>query len=246
MNWPTSLDQVMDGRLRIEQPVSGHRFGMDTLMLASFAHDLDDKEVLELGTGVGVVALILGQRYPNARITAVELLPELVALANQNLVHNQLIGRIRFIAGDVADYVPEAGQTFDLVLYNPPFYGGRGQQKSPNPLREAARFDSENIAHTWLALAARWLKHRGLVKLIYPAERLNDLLANVPKSLGSPLIYPLWPKPGRPAKRVLIQLQKGGKAGLKLLPGLLLHESSGKATSEAEAILRHGATMNWD
>jgi tRNA1(Val) A37 N6-methylase TrmN6 len=79
--------------------------------------------------------------------------------------------------------------------------------------------------------------------VVYRCDRLDDLLAALAGKVGEIVVLPLWPKSGRPAKRVLLRARKGVNSPLCLLPGLVLHEEDGRYTPAAEAILRDGAGL---
>ena len=82
-------------------------------------------------------------------------------------------------------------------------------------------------------------KSGGFLTLIYPADQVHKILPAMAEKLGNIVIYPIWPQKNKPAKRVIIAGQKGVKTPTKIMPGLILHQTNGHYSQEAEDILRH-------
>src|SRR6056297_2585217 len=105
----------------IEQPRTGYRFNMDSMLTAAFARVRRNQEVLDIGTGSGVIPLFLLSRNPHVRITAVEIQPALAALARRNFERNGLSAH-RVLAGDVRDLDASHNNRYHLVVSNPPYF----------------------------------------------------------------------------------------------------------------------------
>jgi tRNA1(Val) A37 N6-methylase TrmN6 len=99
----------------------------------------------------------------------------------------------------------------------------------------------EGALPQWLSLGLQRTVSGGFFTTILRADRLNEALAALPK--GGVNIFPIWPRQGMPAKRVILQSRKGSRAPVGLLAGLALHEADGRYTAAAEAILRGGACL---
>ena len=95
----------------------------------------------------------------------------------------------------------------------------------------------------WLRFAITMLRPKGTLVMIHRADRLDDLLAALQGKVGEIVLFPLWPKTNRPAKRVLIRARKAMQTPLSLLPGLVLHEEDGRYTAAADQVLRDGAGL---
>ena len=87
------------------------------------------------------------------------------------------------------------------------------------------------------------LRPKGSLLVVYRADRLDDLMAALHRKVGEIVILPLWPKAGRPAKRLLLRARKGVATRLALLPGLVLHEDDGRYTADAQAVLADVAAL---
>lgn len=232
-------DGFLDGRVRVRQLARGFRAGLDAVLLAAAVPAKPGDSVLELGSGAGVASLCLAARVPDCTIAGVEIDPDLVALANANAAENGAQTRVRFTQGDVLNMPAALRVPFDLVLCNPPFHGADGEA-SPDAGRARALQDSGDLP-AWLKAGARRTASNGTFTVILRSDRLAEALdALGPHGVS---VFPLWPKRGEAAKRVLIQLRRGRRSPLVLLPGLALHESDGRYTPEADAVLRDAAAI---
>src|SRR5262249_36941780 len=105
---------------------------------------------------------------------------------------------------------------------------------SPNDSRKRANEEVEADLGVWLRVALEMLRPKGALVLIHRADRLHDVMALLHGRAGEIAILPLWPKAGKPAKRLIIRARKGLRTGAATLPGLVLHEADGKYTAAAE------------
>lgn len=247
----TSEDAFLGGRLQIKQPVRGHRAGIDAVMLAASAPiDMGDgSRFLDAGCGSGVVGLCVASRSTKTGVVGVDIEPRLVALANQNARQNGLAARATFISGDVSAPLADlrdlglVENSFDHVLANPPFHDARRNRSSPVALRREASSMAPGELERWLRLFAAVTKPSGSVTLVHRADALSALLTVMSGRFGGITIFPLFPRDGAPAKRLLIRGTKGSRAPLVLAHGLVLHDRDGQFTPRAEAILRHGGGL---
>ncbi len=230
---------LLDGRLRLRQPAEGYRAAIDPVFLAAAVPAKAGQAVLELGFGVGTAGLCLASRVEDVTVQGVELQEDLVALARHNIDANGFGDRVGVSVGDIAD-LPEGvrGVTYDHVMMNPPYFDPAKSRASPHPGKALANTESQATLDDWLAAGIGRLGHRGVITLIYAADRLDDVLSGLRDRAGSVEVYPLWPKAGRPAKRVVVRAIKGGRAPLIMHPGMVLHEADGEFTEAAQCILR--------
>ena len=238
MSPPASDETFLDGRVRVKQPQAGFRSGMDAVMLAAAVPARPGEAALELGAGAGTASLCLGARVPHVVTTGVEIDPVLVELANRNAAVNGMAERMRFVAHDVFALPPDLKRDFDQVLVNPPFHGeGR---LPPDPARARALNDDGQLMN-WMKLGFQRTVSGGFLTAILRTDRLSEGLAALP--IAGVNVFPLWPRAGEAAKRVILQARKGSAAPLALLPGLILHDATGAYTLEADAVLRCGAAL---
>lgn len=242
-----SEDSALGGKLVLRQPLRGHRFGHDSILLAAATAAHAGEHAVDLGAGVGAAGLALARRIEGLTVTLVEIDPALAALAGDNAARNGLSSRVRAVCLDVA--APAAAfaaaglapASADRVLMNPPF--NAPQSPSPHRGRRIARTASHDMLAQWLGAAARLLRSSGVVTLIWRADGLAAVLAALADGFGAISVLPIYPRPGMPAIRVLACATKDRSGPLSLLPGLVLADADGKPSRQAEAVLRGGATL---
>ena len=226
-------ETFLDGRVKIAQPETGFRSGLDAVMLAAAVPARDGQTVLELGAGAGTAALCLKARVPGVVITGVEIDKSLAMLAADNAAANHMTAS--FVAADIFALPTEVKRDFDQVFCNPPFHGEG--QASPDEGRATALMDRGRL-EDWLKLGLQRTVSSGTFTTILRADRLNQALAALPEK--GVAVFPLWPRAGEAPKRVIVQARKGSNAPFALLPGLVLHSEKGGWTPEADAVLRRG------
>ena len=134
---------------------------------------------------------------------------------------------------------------FDLVFSNPPYFDDPDLLRAPHDTKRPAWIADDGL-DAWLDFAQSAVVDGGHIVFIHRADRLADILGGLSKKCGSFVIRPILPFADRCAKRVLVRAQRLGKAPLRLLPPLILHDDGErKHTPEVEAILRGEAALNW-
>lgn len=238
-----TTDLLLGGRLTIRQPARGYRAAIDTVLLAAAVPANAGQTVLEAGTGVGTAALCLAARVEGIRIVGLEIDAVTAEMARRNVALNGREAAITIASGDIlAPPADLRGRSFELVMSNPPFHPA-ATPPSPDAAKALATREGSSVAD-WLGACLRRLLPGGRLVLIQRADRLTELFAGLAGRAGEIEIVPLWPKAGRPAKRVIVRCRKGAKGADRLAPGLVLHDGDGKYTAAAEAILRDGADLD--
>jgi tRNA1(Val) A37 N6-methylase TrmN6 len=246
----TSTDHFLGGRISIVQPRDGHRAGSDAVFLVAAVPARGGERVLDVGAGVGVAGLCLLARVPGIEVTAVEIDAELCALAEQNAARNGFSDRFKPVNADVtapAKALREAGlerESYDEVIANPPFLAEGAVRAAPDRARAAAHVMGAEGLAAWVRFFATFAASKGRFTLIHRAEALSELLVLLDGRFGNIAVFPLFPKEGEPATRIILQGRKGSRAALRLFPGLVLHEQDGSYTAKAEAVLRGGEALD--
>jgi len=240
-------DAVLGGRLRLRQPSRGHRVGHDAILLAAAVPARAGEAVVDLGAGVGAAGLALAARVSDIKLTLVELVPQLAALAAENARLNGLSAQVAIldVAAPARTFVaaglrPEQAAR---VMMNPPFNDPTRQRASPDRGRRLAHAAPRAMLVAWTRTAARLLRPRGTLSLIWRADGLADVLETLKPAFGATIVLPIYAKPGESAIRVLVRATKASRSPLQLLPGLVLHDQAGHATAAADAILRAGEAL---
>jgi tRNA1(Val) A37 N6-methylase TrmN6 len=250
---PTSAeteDAFLGGALRILQPDSGYRAGIDAILLAATVQAKSGERVLDVGAGVGVVGLAVACRQPEADITLVERDSGLADLARRNIALNGFDERARVVVADVARPLGETpelsglAESFEHVLANPPYHvEGRGTP-AVGAQKAAANAMPAGALDRWLRFAASMLRPGGTITLIHRPDALQELLPALAGRFGGVLLLPIHPRGGEPASRLIVLAVKGSRAPLELRPGLVLHNADHGFRPPVEAILRHGAGLD--
>jgi len=241
----TSEDAVLGGRLRLRQPLRGHRVGHDAILLAAATGGRAGERAADLGAGVGGAGLALASRVTGLDVTLVEIDTTLCALAEENARLNGLESRVRAVVADVADLAGAklTQGTFQRVLMNPPFNDSRRQNVSPDPGRRLAHTGEPGLLMGWVAAAAWLLAPQGVLTLIWRADGLLEVLEALASEFGSMSVLPVYPRQGAPAIRVLVRAVKGSSRKQADYPGVILNDEQGKPTAAAEAVLRAANTL---
>ena len=245
----TSEDAILGGRLRVRQPLGGHRVGHDAILLAAATAARAGEHAVDLGSGVGAAGLALALRIPGLKVTLVEIDAELRGLAADNARLNRLDDRVSALALDVenADGLAAARLSpgsIDRVLMNPPFHDPRRQNVSPDPRRRLAHVGAPGLLKRWVDTAAWLLKPHGVLTLIWRADGLDEVLGALGPAFGSIAVLPVYPREGASPIRVLVRAVKAGSAPRIAYRGLILNDEQGQPTAAAEAVLRAGQTLD--
>ena len=224
-----TLDTWGNGAIRIIQKKTGYRFSFDAIILFQFVRIKDGHRVLDLGTGSGILALLLAGAYPHSRIFALELSSESVGLARRNVILNELQERISLIRGDLCrlPFSFKKG-AFDTVVTNPPYRPLRTGRINPDPQKAMARHEIRLTLPDLLKAVTQGLKKGGKWFVIYPAWRLVTLLAlSRQHRLEPKKIQLVHSFPGKEAEWVLMEAVYHGREELKVLPPLTVYQETG-------------------
>lgn len=233
-------DTLLGGRVRLIQPAQGYRVAIDPVLLAAALPDGFRGRVADLGCGVGAAALCAATRLTAVHVVGIERDPFLADLARQNVARNGLSARAEIVTGDIRG---SASADFEAVIANPPFLEAARANAQSDARKAAATIEDDASLEIWIDAALARLRPKGMLAVIHRADRLDDLLAALRGRTGEVVVFPLWPKPGVAAKRVIVRARKGLRSPLVLAAGLVLHEADGRFTAAAEAILRDGVAV---
>jgi tRNA1Val (adenine37-N6)-methyltransferase len=225
--------------MRLKQPRSGYRFSIDAILLASAVTPRMRERVVDLGTGCGIIAMLLAFRRPDLRVWGVELQAGLAALAAENIRDNGWSERVTILQEDLRVLGPERfGAPVDRVVANPPYRRAKTGRVNPDGQRALARHEIAVTLPELMAAVKRILKTRGRLHLIYTAERTAELLGCMrTHGIEPKRLRPIHSRAGEDAALVLVESVKAGRPGLKLSPPLVVHGADGRYTDEVEAVL---------
>lgn len=236
----TTLDVLMAGKLRIRQPVEGHRGGTDTLLLAAAA-PANAGVLVDLGAGVGTAGLAVARRGACTRAILVEIQPALCELARENAAANGLDAIASVICTDALTATGRRAGGLenglaDTLISNPPYLTAGRSQTSPDHSRALAHTLHASGLEGWLRAAAALLRPGGALALIHRTDCLDAILTACAGRFGGLQITPVYPRDGAPSHRVIVRGIKGSRAPLAMAPGLILHSETGGFTPQAAAL----------
>jgi tRNA1Val (adenine37-N6)-methyltransferase len=234
-----TADTFCRGQLKVSQYRDGYRFSVDAVLLADFAGQAPGTNVVEFGTGCGIVSLLMACRNPQQRFHAVEIQSELADLAATNVRANRLSRRITVMNRDLrtmssADF----SDPVDVLVANPPFHPLGTGRINPDSQKAVARHELAATLNDVILAARRTLPLSGRLVMIYPAERAVDLstemrLAGIePKRQRFVQSYE-----NEPAALVLVQGVRGAGTGLITEAPLVVYREDGVYTGPVEKIL---------
>lgn len=215
-----TLDEFMGGRLRVIQSGRGYRFSSDAVLLAEFVSTRAGDLVVDLGTGCGIIPLLLLLTRPLRHAVGLEIQPDLAGQAFRNARLNGLAHRMSVIQGDLR-HPPIAPFSADVVICNPPYRQPATGRINPNLQRAIARHELLASLDDILGASRRLLREGGRLAVIYAAVRLVDLLIRMRGfGLEPKRIRLIHPAPEAEAKLVLVEASAGGRRGIRILPPL--------------------------
>lgn len=225
--------------LKISQPKSGYRFSQDTLVLAHHINLKDSDLAIDLGTGCGVIPLILASRNKTAQFYGVEVNEELAGLAAENVAANGLGHRIKIVHADMKQWVASCElEMADVVCCNPPYGKFLSGRINPNEQKAVARHEILITLSAVVSVAERLLKPLGSLVMVYPAKRLADLITTMrgcrlePKRLR--FVHARY---GAAAGCVVAEGVKHAGLGIEVDPPLILCNADGTCTPEVVKII---------
>ena len=232
-------DTFLKGRIRIRQPRLGYRFSLDAPVLAHAARPRSGDTVLDLGTGCGVIPVLIGSRNKDIRIYAVEMQEELASLAKENVILNRLESQIHILHADMRtmDYA-SIPLPVDMVVSNPPYRRISSGRINPNTQRAMARHEVSITLRDLLRVVRSALKTGGKLIMIYSAGRLAELFSALDAyGLQPKMLRTLHTYQKSAAKICLIEAVKGACPEITIEPPLIIYQSKGVYTHELHQML---------
>lgn len=241
LNDAETLDVLTGYDLRIIQPRHGYRFSVDPLLLADFAGVKEDDYVADLGTGCGIIPLLLTRLQPSARVAAVEFQGCMADIARRNAAINGLSERVEIVPADVATLKSRFPvSTFDLLVSNPPYRRPETGKVSPRSGRDGARHETTATLADFLAAAKYLVKESGRICFIYHTCRLAELITQASaQKLAVLRLRMVHGTLNAPARMFLVELMKGRTGELKVEPPLIVRTEDGRYSEEKLRIYRN-------
>lgn len=231
------LDDLMRSGRKIIQSEKEFCFATDSVLIAHFPKFKRSYKVLDLGTGTGVIPLLIADEV--GRICAIELNHDMAELARRNVELNNLSEKISIVEGDyrrIRDFF--CSESFDLVVANPPYYPVKSGEVNKLIGVATARHEFTATLEDVVTAARFTLKYHGSFCMIHSASRLTEIVDALHRhQFEMKRLQMIHPKKNRDANLVMIEAIVGGRAGnLKILPPLVIHNDDGAYTDDVKKI----------
>ena len=228
------LDDLQRNGFKIIQDPEKFCFGMDAVLLSGFATAPEGGRVLDLGTGTGIIPILMAAKTRARELVGLEIQAESADMANRSVLFNDLQTRVKIVQGDIK----EAGNlfdaaSFDVVTSNPPYMIGGHGLRNPDAPKAIARHEIMCDLEDVVKAAAKCLKSGGKFYMVHRPFRLAEIMVIMhdyklePKRMQ--LVYPFVDKE---PSMVLIEGVRGGKSRITVEKPLIIYEEPGKYTPE--------------
>lgn len=235
-----SLDAFLGGRIKLYQPKEGYRFSLDSILLADFVKCTAHDKMVDLGTGCGIIPLILHHNKTFHSILGIEIQEELAELARKNVFLNKAEGKIQIVEEDFRRFAASYDrEKFDIVLSNPPYRKLNSGRLNPEQGKAIARHEISCTLEELISATAKLLDIKGQFYYIYPAFRLSEMAALLLKHhLSANKLCFIHPQADGEATHFLVQGGFTSPVNLKILPPISIFQPDGSYTNRIKAILQ--------
>lgn len=228
------LDELHRNGYKIIQDKGRFCFGMDAVLLSGFARVKQGEKVLDLGTGTGIIPILLEAKTDGEHFTGLEIQPESADMASRSVAYNDLQGKIDIVVGDIKDASQRFGaSSFDVITTNPPYMIGQHGIKNDQDAKAIARHEILCDLDDILRESAKMLKPSGRFYMVHRPFRLAEIFSKMieyriePKRMQ--LVYPFVDKE---PNMVLIEGLRGGKSRITVEKPLIVYKEPGVYTDE--------------
>jgi tRNA1Val (adenine37-N6)-methyltransferase len=228
------VDDLQRNHYQIIQDPGRFCFGMDAVLLSGFAHVKPGERALDLGTGTGIIPILLEAKTEGEHFTGLEIQPESADMARRSVRLNHLEERIDIVTGDIREASNLFGaSSFEVVTTNPPYMIGQHGLKNPEDAKAIARHEVLCSLDDVLRESARLLKPQGRFYMVHRPFRLAEIFSRMVEYRIEPkrmkLVYPYIDKE---PNMVLIEGARGGKSRLTVEKPLIVYKEQGVYTDE--------------
>lgn len=210
-------------------------FSLDSVLLANFVTvNKKSKKIMDIGCGNAPIPLILSTRT-DAKITGVEIQPEVASLALESVKENNLSEKIDIINEDINDlYNKIESDTYDVITCNPPYFRyTESSNLNESDYKKIARHEIKLNIPKLMLIAKKLLKNNGIFAIVHRPERFVEILEEMKKNNIEPKrVQFIYPGNNKDANILLVEGIKNGNPGLKVMPPLYSHKENGEYTEE--------------
>ena len=229
------IDDLQYKGLKIIQNKEGFCFGIDSILLSDFAKEIpENAKVIDLGTGSGIISILLTAKTKLAKIYGIEIQKEVAELAKKNIKLNKLENRFEIINENIKniDKILEKN-SFDAIVTNPPYKKEETGIKNENKIKLISRHEIEANLEDFINISSKMLKNNGSLYMVHRPERLVDIAELLRKyKLEPKIIQLIYPKINKAPTMVLIKAIKNAKPFLKIKEPLIIYKEDNTYTDE--------------
>ncbi len=235
------IDDLQFEDLKIIQNTEWFRFGIDSVLLTEFARDIKDgKKIVDLGTGTGIISILLSKKVNPSKIIGVEVQEDVYKMAKKSIALNNLEDVLEIINSDIKDLKLEKN-FYDVVVTNPPYKKLGTGINADNEKQQISRFETTASLDDWIKTASGLINSKGSFYMVYRTDRLVEVFETLRK-------YKLEPKRVRfvysninsESKLVMIKAVKNANPYVKIEKPLVIYNLDGSYTDEILNIYKKG------
>lgn len=232
------IDDLQLNDLHIIQNENGFRFGMDAVLLSDFTSVRPRERIADMGTGTGIIPLLLSQKREDTTFEAFEIQPDVAQMAARSVQLNGLEERIHIHAADMRSATDILGyQSMHAVTCNPPYGKAGSALTSRTEAVRVSRHETDIDIDEIVAACSGVLRNMGRLTMVFPAQRLLELCDSMRRHRLEPKrIRMVCAKVEKPPYLVLIEAMKNAKPSLLWLPPLVVYHPDGTETEEIQRI----------
>lgn len=228
------LDDLQRNGLKIIQKTDGFCFGMDAVLLSGFATVKPGEKVLDMGTGTGIIPLLLSAKTKGEHFTGLEIQDVIADMAARSVNLNHLEEKIEIVNGDIKEASRIFGAaSFDVVTTNPPYMNDAHGLKNPTEVKAISRHEVLCTLEDVVREGAKVLKSGGRMYMVHRPHRLIEIITAMKQYKLEPkrmkMVHPFLDKE---ANMVLIEAVKGGGSWLKMEAPIVVYKETGVYTDE--------------
>jgi len=232
------MDDLQIKGYRIIQDSDRFCFGMDAVLLSGFARVRAGEKVLDLGTGTGILPLLLEAKTQAEHLSGLEIQDESADMARRSVAYNRLTDKIEIVTGDIKEAASIFGSaSFEVVTVNPPYMASSHGLLNPGSAKAVARHEVLCTLDDVLRESARILKSKGRFYMVHRPQRLVEIFSGMTAYKIEPKRMRLvHPHPGKVPNMVLIEGMRDGNPQLNVDPPLFIFDEAGKYTAKFNEI----------
>ena len=225
------IDDLQINNLYIKQDTTAFCFGTDAVLLANFAEPKRNAEILDIGTGNGIIPILLSAKVTAKKIAGLEIQKKSADLAKENIEMNKLSSLIEIIEGDIKNEELFPACAFDYITCNPPYKKVGTGLENPDDALAIARHEIMCTLEDIIKASSRLLKSKGKLAMVHKPERAAEIIYTMKKyKLEAKKMLLVYPRENEKPCLVLIEGVKDGGAELSVLPPLYVYDKNGKYT----------------